>query len=97
MEVDGQFLESRANASRFFHPPDALLDDGALSVGRLVELDSPVTVRRFVALVRDDRLDPSGSKPIANTPHTVTLVSGQSSGTCSRTPHPLGTSEPWTY
>jgi len=89
MEVDSQFLESRADASRFLHPPDTLFDDGSLSVGRLVEFDSPVMVRRFVALVRNDRLDPSGSKPIANAPYAVPFVGGQSLRACSRAPQTL--------
>lgn len=51
MKVDGQFFESRADASRFLHPADTLFDHCALSIGRSVELDRPVMERRFVGML----------------------------------------------
>ncbi len=89
MEVDGQFFEARANASRFFHPSDALFDYGALSIGPSVELDPTVVARSFVALVWDDRLDPAGSKPVPHARNAVPFVGSQFFRACSRTPDSL--------
>ena len=89
MEVNGQFFEARANASRFLHPSDALFDHGALSIGRSVELNPPVVARPSVALVWDDRLDPVGSKPVPHARNTVPFVGGQFLRTRSRTPQTL--------
>ncbi len=89
MEVNGQFLEACTNASRFLHPSDALFDDGALPIGRSVELDPTVVARSFVALVRDDRLDAAGSKPVPHARNAVPLVDSQFFRACSWTPDPL--------
>ncbi len=89
MEVNGQFLEAGANASRFLHPSDALFDYGALSIGRPVEPDPTVVAGRFVALVRNDRLDAASSKPVADAWNAVPFVGGQFLWTCSRTPQTL--------
>ena len=75
MKVNGRFLESCTNTSRFFHPSNALFDDGALSIGRSVKLNPTVIVSRFVALVRNDRPDAASSKPIPNALNAVPFVS----------------------
>ncbi len=77
MEVNGQFLEARSNAARFFHPSDALFDYGALPISGSIKLDSSVVARPFIALVRNDRLDPTGSEPIPNAANAVSFVGGQ--------------------
>ncbi len=89
MEVNGQFFESRANASRFFHPSDALFDHSTLSIGLSVELEPTVVGRSFVVFVRDDWLDPAGSKPVPDTRNAVPFVGDQFLRACSRTPQAL--------
>ena len=90
MEVNGQFLEAGANASRFLHPSNALFDYGALSIGRSVEPDPTVAASRFVAPVRNDRPDAAGSKPVPDAWNAVPFVGNQFLWTCSRTPQTLG-------
>ena len=89
VEVDGQFFEARANASRFFHPSDALFNYSTLPIGRSVELNPTVVTRSFVALVRDDRLNAAGAKPVPHARNAVSFVGGQFLRACSRTAQAL--------
>ena len=89
MEVDGQFFKPRTNSSRFFHPPNTLLDNGTLAIGRSVEFHSAIVARSFVTLVRDDRRDAASAKPITHALNAIPLVGGQFLRTCSWTPDPL--------
>ena len=93
MEVDGQFLEASSNSAGLLHPSDALFDDGALPISGSIELDSSVVARPFVALVWNDRLDSTGSKPIPYASNTIPFVGDQFVRTGSRTPQALRNSD----
>ena len=77
MKVNGQLLESRADAAGLFEPADALLDHGTTLVCFLIELHAGVVPREFVVFVRDDRLDAACRKPAADAQGTVPLVAGE--------------------
>ncbi len=89
MEVDGQFLEARANASRFLHPSDALFDHCALPIRLSIKVHPAIMAGCFVLLVRNDRSDAAGSKPVPDAWNAVPFVGGQFLRTCSRTPQTL--------
>src|SRR5436190_14171454 len=80
MEVDRQLLESRADASVFLEPADALLDDRATAVRLAVEGHGRVPARLLIVLVRDHRLDLLPLDPVAHAGDAVALVAGEFPG-----------------
>ena len=77
MIVDCQFLESRADASTFLKPADALFHDGPAAIGLAVEGDARIVSRPFMVLMRNDRLDPAVAQPVADPLHAVALIRGE--------------------
>ena len=53
MDVNGWFVEARADASRIPHPPHAWFGYGSLSIGWSVELEMTVMANHFMARVWD--------------------------------------------
>src|SRR5690606_35210018 len=77
MEVHRQLLESRADATVFLQPADALLDYVPLPVRLLVELHATIPPRCLAVLVRDHWTDALFLQPITHAFHAVALVAGQ--------------------
>ena len=76
-EVNREFLKSRGDASQFFEPADALLDDMALPVGFLVEDHLRIVAGLLIFLVRYHRLDSLRFEPVADRMAAVAFVPGQ--------------------
>ena len=77
MEVNGQLLESGADAAALLEPADALLDHVPLTISLLIEGHGRVVSHLLVVLVRDHRLDAQELEPVADAFDAVTLVAGQ--------------------
>jgi hypothetical protein len=92
-EVNRQFLKSCGDASQFFEPADALLDDVALPVGFLIEDHVWIVAGLLVFLMRNHRFDSLFFKPVADRMAAVAFVSGQLFG-LPPSPMPAAGDEP---
>src|SRR3990172_7198222 len=90
MEVDGQFFEACADASRLLHPSDARFDHGASPIRPSIEAHPTVIAGCFVLFVGDHRFDAAGSKPITDTRNAVAFIGGQFLGALARRSQALG-------
>jgi hypothetical protein len=80
MEVNGQLLESCADAAELLQPSDALLDDRSTAVSKAVEPDRRIVPGVFVFFVRNDGNDFLSAQPVADALDAVALVAGQLAG-----------------
>ena len=92
-EVHGILLETSGHATALLEPADALLDDAAHAIGRLVEAHAAV-VRALVRATRDDRPDRMVAQPLTDARVTVALVSGHRSGPGAWPSQRLGDADP---
>ena len=93
-EVDGEFLEPRADAAAFLQRADGLLDDAATPVGMLVKDGSAVMPEFLVFLAGDQRLYAVYPKPILHSVLAVTLVTRQSLWSLTTPPQRLRDGDP---
>ena len=85
MEVQRQFLESRANPAELLEPADALLNHMTLAIRPAIKSHGWITARMFVVPMRYHRFYPLRPEPITNSRHTVTFVTNQLPGLASPT------------
>src|SRR5258708_821433 len=90
MKMNGQFLETRSDAAALFQPADALLDDGALAIGPLIELHRRIPAGRLVVLVRNHRTDALLFEPVADALHAIAFVAHQLAGLFTASVLPRG-------